>query len=358
MIILKIKLGILANDTIYLNRLAAFITSRHNENFEISSFTDNEVALKTIQLKKIDIMLVEEICNINVAEFLHMTYIIYLTNSRDKEIINECPAIFKYQKTELIIKNIWNFYSEVLENVKKTNKHTDINCKIFAFATPCGGSGSSTLAVACALYFAKHGKNVMYLNLEKMSASDIFFCEDGTQTLSDMIFALKSKKINLSLKMEACIKHDAHNVSFFSQTNQVLDMYELTVEEQLELINVIAESGLFDILVLDLDFDLNAEQKSIHMLADKFIITSTGSEVNNKKISSVYSSLVIQEQNTNISLLEHIVLLYNKFTNVVGNNSYNVALSVIGTIPIINNISSLQVSEQISMYDFWKNLLL
>ncbi len=353
---MKIKLCILANDVTYLNRLVAFITSRHQENFEVYSFTENELALKTIQVQKIDILLVEESCNINAKEFLDMLYVIYLVESRDVEIIDKCPAIFKYQKTELIVKSIWNFYSEVLGNMKKANKHANDNCKVFAFASPCGGSGSSALAAASALYFAKHGKNVMYLSLEKVSSSDIYFYEEGTQTLSDMIFALKSKKTNLNLKLEACLKHDVHNISFFSQAKQILDMYELTFEEQKELINVIIESDMFDMLILDLDFSLTSEMKELYMLADKLVVSSDGSEISNHKIERIYNALIIQEQGERTSLLEHMVLIYNRFNNIVGNSQCNVALTTLGTIPVINDVTSSQIPEKISMYDLWKNL--
>ncbi len=353
---MKVKLGILANDTVYLKRFVSFLTSRYQENFEVYSFTEAEIALQTARTQKIDILLVEESCDINTEEFLNISYVIYFVESRDVETVCNCPTIFKYQKTELIVKNIWNFYSEVVENTHKSHRHINDDCKIFAFASPCGGSGSSTVAAACALYFAQCGKKVIYLNLEKIGASDVFFCGEGTQTLSDMIFAVKSKKTNLLLKMEACLKHDVHNVSFFSQTNQVLDMYEMSTEEQIEMINMISDSNTFDIIVLDLDFSLTAEQKKIYLLADRFIMTSDGTDVHNHKIERVFNALSIQEQGEKFSLLENSVLIYNKFNNAVEQHTAAVSLNTVGTIPIISNMQSSQIPVQLSKYGFWKNL--
>ena len=197
----------------------------------------------------------------------------------------------------------------------------------------------------------------MYLNFEKMSASDVYFCGEGTQTLSDMIFALKGKKSNLRFKLDACLKRDIHNISFFSQTKQVLDMYELTVDEQIELINVIIDSGMFDTLILDLDFNLMSEQRKVYLLADRMIVSSDGSEISNQKIKRFHDALMVQEQGEKVSLLKRIVLIYNKITSMTRNSHCNVEWAVIGAIPMINDLLSSQIPDKIAMYDLWGGLV-
>ena len=49
--------------------------------------------------------------------------------------------------------------------------------------------------------------------------------------MSGIIFALKSKKTNLSMKMESCVKQDPRGVYFYSQSKVALDMLELGADE-------------------------------------------------------------------------------------------------------------------------------
>ena len=77
---------------------------------------------------------------------------------------------------------------------------------VVIFTSPCGGVGTSTVAAACAIAHANMGKRVFYLNLEQCGTTDVFFQAEGNATMSDVIYSLKSRKANLLLKLESCIK--------------------------------------------------------------------------------------------------------------------------------------------------------
>ncbi len=351
---MKIRLGILTKDLLYASRLTAALTAKYSQDFEIYSFTKEDIALKEGQTHKIEIMLADETIISDENAFLKHFYLVYLTESRDIEFIRQQPAVFKYQKTELIVKQLWNLYSEVIGNSKELYKNTNTNCRILAFASPCGGCGSSSMAAAAAVHFARHNKKTMYLNLEKIGSSDVYFHGDGTQNFSDIIFALKGKKANLALKIEACLKQDSYGVSFFSQTPQILDMYELNHEEEKNLIQSLAESDAFDVLILDLDFDLHEQQRKIYALADAVVLTDDGSEVNNQKLNRAWQSLNILEQSNKIPLTDKIFLLYNQF-KPGSTMPTDVPLNVLGTVPYLQNTQ--QMLEQLSAYEFFSSLL-
>lgn len=70
------------------------------------------------------------------------------------------------------------------------------------------------MAAACASYYAAKGEKTLYLNFEKFGSADAFFSAEGQFDMSDIIFALKSRKANLSMKMESCVKQDRRGVYF------------------------------------------------------------------------------------------------------------------------------------------------
>ena len=108
-------------------------------------------------------------------------------------------------------------------------KMTEDGSKVITFSSPCGGTGTSSVAAACAVNFAKKGKKVLYFNLEPFGSSDNFFNAEGQFDMSDIIYALKSAKANLALKLESCVKQDSTGVYFFSATKVALDMQELHI---------------------------------------------------------------------------------------------------------------------------------
>ena len=57
---MKIKLAILEKDRSYLTRIVSAFSARHAEKLEIYSFTDQEVAIATLDSAKIDVLVAND----------------------------------------------------------------------------------------------------------------------------------------------------------------------------------------------------------------------------------------------------------------------------------------------------------
>ena len=57
---MKIKLAILEKDVSYLNRIVAAFSTKYADKFEIYSFTDQEVALATLDSARIDVFIASD----------------------------------------------------------------------------------------------------------------------------------------------------------------------------------------------------------------------------------------------------------------------------------------------------------
>lgn len=220
---MKIKLAILEKDENYLNRIMTAFNTKYADKFEIYSFTDQNIAMSTLENARIDVLVASDVFDIDFSAIPKRCGFAYFVDSADIDTVREQRAICKFQKADLIYKQILSVYSEKAGSVSGI-KLGDESAKLFAFCSVGGGTGASSMAAAAAMHFAAKNKKTLYLNLEKLGSSDSFFSGEGQFDMSDIVFALKSKNTNLPLKLESCVKQDESGVYFYSQTKVALDM--------------------------------------------------------------------------------------------------------------------------------------
>ncbi len=186
------------------------------------------------------------------------------------------------------------------------------------------------------------------MNLEKFGSSDIYFSSEGQFDMSDIIFALKSKKTNLSLKLESCVKQDNRGVFFFSSAKQALDMLELRAEEINRLITELQLTGSYDYIIADFDFYLDNDFIRTLKKFHSIVIIGTGSESSNNKIFRLYNSLLIKESAEDSPLLDRMSLLYNQFSSKTNKSITGLEMKSIGGIPRFDHATDRQVVEKIA----------
>ena len=229
---MKIKLALLDSDQNYLNRIVTAFNIKYADKLEIYSFTKLESAMAALEPSRIDVLVASDTFVVESSALPKRCQLAYFVESADVDSVNDQRAICKFQKADLIYRQILSIYSEYAGSASGL-KLGDDSCKVIAFTSPCGGVGSSTMAAACALHYAARGKRTLYLNFERFGSSDAFFAAEGQFDMSGIIFALKSKKTNLSMKMESCVKQDPRGVYFYSQSKVALDMLELGADDYL-----------------------------------------------------------------------------------------------------------------------------
>lgn len=353
---MKIKLAILEKDRSYLTRIVSAFSARYADKLEIYSFTDYQVAMANLDLAKIEVFVANDAFDVDVKALPRRCGFAYLVDSMDIETVNGQQAICKFQKADLIYKQILSIYSENAGNVSGL-KLGDEATRIIAFATPSGGCGSSSMAAACALHFAAQGLRVLYLDLEKFGTADCFFEGEGQFDMSDVIFALKSKKANLALKLESCVKKDHRGVNFFAPTKIALDMLELRTENVLRLLSELKVTGSYDYIVMDLDFSLEKDMLDIYRQAHCVVAVGDGSHISNTKITRAYSALTTMEQSADAPLASRLVLAYNKFSNKTSAPIDDIGIRLAGGAPRYEHATTEQVITQLAALDFYDKLV-
>lgn len=352
---MKIKLALLERDQNYLDRIVMVFSTKYADKFEIYSFTNRDVALSTLNSVRIDVLVASDAFDIDVDVLPKRCGFAYFVDSTSVDTYNDQRAICKFQKVDLIYKQILSIYSENAGSISGL-KHDDDSCKVIAFTSPSGGVGSSSMAAACALHFSSQGNKTLYLNLEKFGSSDVFFAAEGQFDMSDIIFALKRRKANLSMKLESCVKQDPRGVYFYSQSKIALDMLELSTEEMIRLISEVKRSGSYNYIVLDINFSINKETLKLLYQVHSIIWIGDGSEISNLKTVRAYKALLTMEQYEDLTLTSRLILIYNKFSNKTSKTVGIEEIKSIGGVPRYEHATTEQVLSQLSVMEIFDRI--
>ena len=137
---MKIKLAILESDKTYLETLVSAFSIKYSDKLEIYSFTNLEVAVNTVVSNRVDVFLVHESFEIDRKTLPTRCAFAYLVDSIGVDSVKNEVAISKFQKADLIYKQILSLFSE--NNYSITGLHVDDHedAKVIAFHSHAGGT--------------------------------------------------------------------------------------------------------------------------------------------------------------------------------------------------------------------------
>lgn len=256
----------------------------------------------------------------------------------------------------MIYKQVLSIFSDQASAITGM-MHSSSGGKLLGFFSVSGGCGSTTAAVAYAFYLARKGKKVLYLNLETFGNADLFFKGEGQGSFEDVIYAVKSRKGNLYLKMESSVKRDAGGVYYFSKTSTALDMNELKAEEVRRILTELKTSCDYEYIVLDLDFSIGEETLSILAECSRIVMVSDGSALANDKAARMLFSLNILEQQSDRKLMMRMGILYNRFSSSTSKKLEGWDIPEIGGMKRYEGYGLAQLVQELSKLPVFDRLL-
>lgn len=352
---MKIRLAVLERDKIYLNRLSAVFGGKYADKCEMYAFTDQEAAMAALDASGIDVLLASVSFDIDTNAIPKRCGFAYLVESSDIDTVKDQPAICKFQMADLIYKQILMVYSDHASRIGF--KMDGDSARTILFTGVSGGVGTSTMAAACARHFAATGKKVVYLNLEKFGSSDLYFQGQGQFTMGDVIFAVKSKKPNLNMKLNGCIKQDASGVHFFSQSPIALDMLELNTEDITRLLETLKRNCDKDYIIVDADFDPGKDFLEIMRQMHAIVLVGNGTAESNLKTERAYGALTTLESGADLPLSKRMCFLYNMVSRQGGSEIACKDLRVIGGAPKYAGATVDQILSRLQQLDVFDKIL-
>lgn len=354
---MKIKLAILEKDSNYLNRLVAAFTNKYADKVEIYSFSDEAIAMKSLKNAKIDVFIASDVYDIDISKVPKKCGFAYFVDSPDIDTYKDQRTICKFQKAEMIYKEALGIVSDKVSDSTSIKFDSDSPVSLITFTSASGGVGCSTVAAAYARYLVSRGIKTLYINMEQFGSANSFFSGEGQFDFRDVVFAVKRKKSNLSLKLESIVKHDASGVYFFSTSENALDVLELNQEDVATLFDELKLIGSYNYIVLDINFNLSEMTVEILKKSNRIVFVSDGSDISNNKFERAYRAIESVEERNSIPIMSKIALLYNKFSNKTSKTFDAMNLEIIGGAPKYEHAADQQIIQQLISLNLFEKLI-
>ena len=322
---MKIRLALIDTDEDYRKRLSDFYIKNYQDRIEILTFSSIISFENNRGNKSIDVMLVSENIEDDLTSYSEKMSLAYLSDRDLMERKNNIKTINKFKKPEKIYKEILNVLADGTNGDIAYKFNDGNNTLVEVFMPVNGGAGATSLAIAYAKRLARRGIPTLYLNFETLNSSDIFLNGDGNIGFDEIIYAIKSKKQSVSLKIESSVLKTSEGLNFFNKSRTALDMLELSEE--------IKGMGKYRHIIIDCNFDPGSRLNTFSKFAYKIVFVFDDTKQGIKKMSELNEALHIMENNGAIDITNKITLICNKVKD-------------------LNNIS---IPQNLSVRDFVKN---
>ena len=343
---MKIKLALLSSDTNYLARITSVFANKYADKLEVCSFSDPAMAVAGMAEKNTNVFISDTGFDIEISRLPKRCGQAYFVESSDIESYKGKPAVCKYQKIEIIYKTILEIFSDTVSDAIGIRMDPESKVRCIAFTSAGGGSGVSVSAVACSKALAASGKKTLYLNLETLGALESLLQGGGTADFGDVIFAVKSKKLNMSFKLESSVRQDASGVFFYAPPKTALDATSLGQEEIRRLLTDLKLMGAYEYIVIDMNFSLDDFSLEVLRQSTDIVFVADGLAISNEKFQKAYRAFEILDNQYDTALTPRVSLFYNKFDNRTG-QALDGGIRHIGWAPPYEGASGQQVVEHL-----------
>ena len=353
---MKIKVTIFDPDEQYLHRVSKYYAANYDTRLELYCFTDLAPAMNSLIENKVQVFLASTEGAVDFSQVPPRCAFAWLADTNASDEYQGKRAVLKYQKLDSVYSEILDLYSDKMPHGPV--KVDEGSVEIVAFVSAAGGVGCSTVSAACAAFLARRGRRVLYLSLEHFGGADFLYRSAGNGTLSNVLFAVNSKRANLVLKLESLVKKDADSgVFFYSAAENALDMNEINAEFLTTLLNALRAGESYDTIILDLNFQLNDLCLEVLRQANRVVLLSDGHTITNRKTARAVTSLIEIQEERGVPYYDKLALLYNKYSNRTSVDFTDFDLPALGGIPRFDGAESVVVYQKISELQVFDNLM-
>lgn len=312
----KLQLILADNDEDYVEGLGNYIRKHHGSGFDVCSFTDEGClgAYLSDAGNRADILLAGRefikagLCG-KRAENVFM-----LDDGKGEAPFKEVHTINRYQHAEKLTTEILRGYSAggAASSLPAGKNPTVAAC----FISPEGGSGKSVLSVGCSLVCARRGLKTLYLNMEDLPSTGLFFEGESEQNFSNVIYYLKCKDKNLDIKLTGAKCTDLRNgVCFYLPPECSMEAACLSPQEVEGLIGALGRAGAYDAVFIDMPGGLDDRTAAAMAACSKVVCVYGCDSASAHKLELLQRELALLERRLIPDLPEKLIYVSNRNKN-------------------------------------------
>ena len=355
-----IKVLLCTKDTNYVKRLTAYFNKEYRDKIEVNYRENMEQAISYSADNDIDVALFDSVYEEYMSEAVKNKELacfcavladrIYETKEGVKDNV---IRIHKYQRADNLFKEILDLYTKYGKVKITRNVAYHGGCKVYAFLSPKGGCGTTTIARAYARKKAIYEK-VLYLNLHPMAVKSKK--EANKPGMDDIIMALKSRRNILSIKLQSAVSRADDQVEFFEACTNPMDLMDLTKEDFLNLIKGIRELNVYQRVILDIGATITGKEVELMKQADFNICVVDGNEDCVEKFGRLYQLLDNLGKREKINLLRKTEIFKNRWRRGLENLYEDFKMIESGWAPFVSEKNYEGIIERIAYSDSFDNL--
>ncbi|MGL5067549.1 MAG: hypothetical protein ACRC6T_06930 [Sarcina sp.] len=259
----RINLFIVNTDIYYLKNLRGYILKKYSDKFNLVCISDMTLLDNEFRQVESGILLVShDIYTLNLKSFKFEEIVILsekenLGNQDGNKIIN------KYIPANSLCEDIISIYSNSKNNRSNQNSKKEIETSVISVFSPVGGVGTSSIASSMAIFFAKLGEKVLYINLEKIKSTNYFF---EMKDYSNLAFDEEDAIPFIGMIQRGLSKDEKTGVYCFDYID------EDSLIDIKSIIDYVVETKLFVKIIVDVDSQITELQRNAIKSCDKVLI--------------------------------------------------------------------------------------
>lgn len=345
---MRLRVNILDSDEEYLQRLAKVIHHKYQERIELCVFSDRNKFLEDVRKNCPEVILLDEGMELGNSIIFENIACGYLTRVRDVQEIRNIPTIFKYQNANNLFQKMTELYVVKQKQNLCTNRRKS-KTKVIAFTSAQGGCGTTSAAVAYAVWSAQNNKKVLYLNFDCFGNSTFFIKQEE----NDSLYRIQTEQHRIDKSLKCAIHKDESGFSFLDvdYACQLLQCNDWEI-----VINSIFETDNYDEIIFDFSGNTTEKISKIKKVrADRIVYVTDGSDTGKDKFVRFFEA-VKRDQKNEYDFVMKAALLYNCFRLDISKQFENIPVPVLGGISQLSESSGRKTVERMSQIDLWNNI--
>ncbi|MFS0838160.1 hypothetical protein [Paenibacillus sp. 1P03SA] len=205
---------------------------------------------------------------------------------------------------------------------------------VIAVYSASGGSGKSVLALNMAAQLAAQGRKALYVSLEAVSSSALLIPDGPPDSFSRLLYAWRKSRERAAEYAELLqCRHPAYGFDYLAPFPNIREADELNAEDVRSLVGRIAESGNWDVLLLDLDSAVRPRTLGALKACD-YVVWLVAEDSH-----ALYKTRKVREALNSMESMDTCagknLFVLNKYTGREVNMAIDVDVTLFGTLPYI-----------------------
>lgn len=336
---MKIRVFICSEDTLYCEKLVNYFNSHYFDKFQWNVYTQPAYLEQIFQSDMADLILVggemQAVMQGLDSKCVEGRLWAWLAEDEGWQAEGEWQVV-KYQRADRIYRDLLDLYAKKehvhFENLSIVSGKTTF----IAFVSAGGGGGASTAACAAAKACSRMEK-VLYLNLEDLGTCGLVFSGDEKPGMDELVYAVKSRRNTLGLKIESSVSRDGAGTYYFKECANPMDLQTLSAEDVKELLKAIEVSKDYDRVIIDLGNGLQEREITVMAMANRIAMVTGLGDVAMAKLLRYLDYVQTVEETKGLDIVSKLQIYVNRTMKNTSLPEQVSQIRVAGALPLIEN---------------------